>query len=205
MSMSFEFFEQMRADITGERPDILDLSETSFARVMKPYRLDPARLKLPEGAHRCHLAEDWLALFGLPSGWRARALVSSGVRDSLDLLFGWFSDREMKVGIPSDVYPVYERIAFRNRLRTSRFPTFPRLDLDMAYDCDAVLVCNPSKPRGWALTGAELESLLGWLREDPGRRVIIDAVYTFGDRFEPSTLRLLETGQAWLLHSLSKG
>jgi len=66
-------------------------------------------------------------------------------------------------------------------------------------------VTNPLKPLGRWLTTRDVASLTAWLAHSPRRRVIIDAVYTFDTCFHPSTLSLLATGRAILLHSLTKG
>lgn len=202
--IDFRTFADFRRSVLASG-DVLDLADTAMARALVPY-LPPIRQEeLPERAHRCHLAEDWLALFGLPAEWRREALVGVGVRDSLARLLRWMSARAMTVAIPSDVYPEYGRIANGAGVRHVGYDGYPSLDVEMIEPCDAILVCNPMKPRGCALREREIEGLIGWLAQDGSRRVIVDAVYTFGTRFDDATIRLLATGQAWLLHSLSKG
>jgi len=203
--LDYETFTRLREDVLRERPKVLDLSDTAMARAMERYRPKPEALNLPDKAHRCHLAEDWLSLFGLPPEWRRRALVGKGVRDSLDRLFAWYARINVVIGLPGDVYPVYVKTAARHGLRATYYSAFEGLDPAALESPDVILVCNPSKPRGSCLTEKELDGLLSWLKADGSRRVVIDAVYTFGTRFDATTQRLLETGQAWLLHSLSKG
>lgn len=203
--LGYEAFTQLREDILRERPKVLDLSNTALKRAMGRYRPSPPEQNLPATAHRCHLAEDWLALFGLPPEWRRRALIGIGVRDSLDRLFSWYGRTNAVVGLPGDVYPVYVGTAARHQLRATYYSAYEGLDPESLEHPDVILICNPAKPRGSCLTAGEMERLLKWLKADVGRRVVIDAVYTFGTQFDQTTLRLLETGQAWLLHSLSKG
>ncbi|MGN5377088.1 hypothetical protein ACQ4WX_03755 [Streptomyces lasalocidi] len=47
--------------------------------------------------------------------------------------------------------------------------------------------------------------MISWLRESPRRRLLIDSVYDLGAPFAISTRRLLDTGRAVLLHSVTKG
>src|ERR1700722_11905211 len=67
-----------------------------------------------------------------------------------------------------------------------------------------VLVANPWKPLGRFITDEECDKLCNWL-EDSDRRGIIDAVYDFGPSFHATTQRLVQTGHALLLHSVTKG
>jgi hypothetical protein len=60
-------------------------------------------------------------------------------------------------------------------------------------------------PLGRFLVDSEVRQLEGWLGADPRRLLLLDAVYTFAPRFSAATERLLQTGQALLLHSLAKG
>ena len=46
---------------------------------------------------------------------------------------------------------------------------------------------------------------MSWLRESPHRRLLIDSVYDLGTPFADGTRRLLDTGCAVLLHSVTKG
>lgn len=55
------------------------------------------------------------------------------------------------------------------------------------------------------LTTEDVSVLVRWLAANPGRRLLLDAVYTFGIRFHESTMELVRGGQTILLHSLTKG
>lgn len=202
---SFTNFSREKAAILAAQPRVLDLTETNVVRALSRIRPDPVALDLPERTHRCHLAEFWLDLFALPTSWKPRVLVSQGVRHSLRLLFTVYAASGLRVLLPDHVYPVYADIANTARLSWQTYPTLPRLAFRGLEDADVLLLCHPVKPLGAFLSSNELASIKAWLIGDRRRRVLIDAVYTFGTSFEPSTLELIGTGQAILLHSLSKG
>ena len=177
---------------------------------MPPWRtsfLPP--LPEPTGiVHRCHLAEEWTAYFCLPQDAARRALVSAGVRDSLSRLLRHYSSLQAKLWLPADNYPVYDQLAVACGFQPLAFFTIPKLELPRTAPIDApelMVLTNPLKPLGRWLTPDETAGLEDWLRESAHRRLIVDAVYNLDATFHPTTLRLMETGQTILLHSLTKG
>ncbi|MBC8737222.1 aminotransferase class I/II-fold pyridoxal phosphate-dependent enzyme [Paraburkholderia sp. UCT31] len=201
--MDIKQFAEHRQHVLETQADtVLDLSETRFASVLAPVRPSFIPDAIPGRAHRCHLAEDWLSLFGLPAQWKPRALVSSGVRHSLATLFAVWHAEQKIVALPTDIYPVYGALAAAAQLRSVSFSTVPQLaDLPEA---DILLIAEPVKPRGSGLSEQECEQLMQWLTARPARRIVLDAVYAFGARFSAVTERLYGTGQCIVLHSLAK-
>lgn len=199
--MNFADFQLFRQQTLAEFPETIDLAETNIWRSLSS--LVPIIESLPGGkVHRCHLAEAWLRLFQLPATWAARALITGGVRNSLSLLLKQFAEEKGTLLIPQDVYPVYGQLAIQAGIESCAFPTIPELLIPNTGRW--LLIPNPLKPAGRWLTSHEVEIVLIWLSQDPARRVLIDAVYNFESRIHSTTLRILQTGQGFLLHSLSK-
>jgi len=159
---------------------------------------------LPKHAHRCHLAEFWLDYSGLPASFKAQTLISKGVRHSLGLLFDIWAKAGINVLIPKDVYPVYGSIARAANLHHSEYPSMPTSAWPDLTTVDVILVTNPAKPRGTSLDAREFSTITEWLKDGGHRRVVIDAVYNLDSKLDSATLQLMETGQAVVLHSLSK-
>ena len=200
--MNFSAFQTYRAAQLAADPKLVDLAETNLWRSLA--NLVP-RLSADAGphVHRCHLAQAWLATFGLSDSWAGRALVSAGVRHSLSLIFPILAQQRVTLRMPEDVYPVYGQLA---RTAGVDFQTFPTLlDLKLPSNGDWLLLSNPLKPAGRWLTTNEVTAIREWLANDTGRRLLLDAVYTFDTCLHPTANTLLQTGQTILLHSLPKG
>lgn len=205
--MNFANFQKFRTNILREQGDILDCAQTNlyaaFSSLVPPVSLSPQGM-----VHRCHLAAEWAALFGLPSDFSLRALISCGVRDSLALLFRHYARRNVYLWLPSDIYPAYGELARAAGLKPHLFSTLPGLVWPSAKPApmsEILVVSNPLKPLGRWLTGVEVDALTAWLSASVHRRLLLDTVYTFDTAFHPMTLRLLATDQTILLHSLTKG
>lgn len=205
--MTFQEFQTSRERMLREQADLIDCSETNLYRALN--RLAPSETPPPaETVHRCHLATAWTELFGLPETLSKRALISSGVRDSLARVFRYYSQADARVWLPEDNYPVFGDLARDAGLAPETFPTLQRIDLpeDNSEDGpEILLLTNPIKPAGRWLDTENIGKLRTWLAGGSERRLLIDTVYTFGTRFDPGTLELLGTGKTILLHSLTKG
>ncbi len=163
-----------------------------------------AQLALPARGHRCHIAQAWakrLAPLGVET---QQLLVSQGVRQSLDWLMGEWARHGLRLALPADVYPVYAQLAATNYLLCTEYPLHPSLQASGWAGADVLLLTNPVKPRGTALAPAEIEQIRQWLAQDTRRRVVVDAVYDLLPALQPGTQALWATGQAVVLHSLSK-
>ncbi|WP_033212874.1 aminotransferase class I/II-fold pyridoxal phosphate-dependent enzyme [Kitasatospora phosalacinea] len=212
--MRFDEFQELRQRRLAADPSLLDAAETNVYRALAPLRPEP-----PDGGgsddsgtrtvYRCDLARAWLRRYGLPEQWSRRALVSRGVRHGLDLLFRHLRGADARLWLPADVYPVYFELARAAGLAPDAYPTLPAPALPQAPPDgerpEYLLLANPSKPLGRHLTDPECTELAGWLRASPHRRLLIDTVYDLGTPFAPGTRRLLDTGRAVLLHSVTKG
>jgi aspartate/methionine/tyrosine aminotransferase len=205
--MTFAQFQQTRELVLRERPKLRDCSATNLYAALA--RHIPTAAPAPAvQVHRCHLATEWLNYFGFPVGASRRALISSGVRDSLALLFRHYAGTGVRLWLPSDNYPVYGELGRAADMVMHEFPTLPAPRWPASAPEAApeiLLVTNPLKPLGRWLTGDDVSALTAWLAADARRRLLLDTVYTFGDHFHPTTLQLLATGQTILLHSLTKG
>lgn len=189
-----EFLAQ-RESLVRSRPGLIDRAELNLYRSLGPSFSVIAPSTHHEAPYRCHLAERFLAHLELPAEWKARTLVSHGVRRSLRALFGLVK----RVAIPSDVYPVYLQLAADAGVQVAPYESTQELGL--REDCDAVLICEPSKPWGTSLTDQQTDALIAWARN--GKLIIIDSAYATPPT--QNALRLLESGHAALLCSLSKG
>jgi histidinol-phosphate/aromatic aminotransferase/cobyric acid decarboxylase-like protein len=205
--MTFAEFQPVRDRLLRERRDLLDCAATNLyaplARLVPPAAPPPAQT-----VHRCHLAAEWCAYFGFAPEYSRRALISAGVRDSLARLFAGYAAMGARLWLPADNYPVYGELARRAGLQPQEFDTLPDPlwpDNSPAGGPELLLVTNPLKPLGRWLSPADVAHLRAWLAADRARRVILDAVYTFERSFHPATRDLLASGQALLLHSLTKG
>jgi len=205
--MNFAEFQQSQERILRERESVLDCAETNLYRALA--RLSPPATPPPSTTiHRCHLATEWVACFGFAHETARRALVSCGVRDSLAILFQHYAGANSRLWLPRDNYPVYAELARSAGLTTSEFPTLNEIvwpDAKPANAAEILLLTNPLKPAGCWLNSRDVQQLEAWLAQDARRRLLLDAVYTFGTEFHPTTLRLLKTRQAILLHSVTKG
>jgi aspartate/methionine/tyrosine aminotransferase len=129
-------------------------------------------------------------------------MITGGVRNSLSILFQELAARKGTLLLPDDVYPVYSQLANTADLRQKTFQTLGGLQLcDLG---DWLLIPNPLKPAGRWLSDKETDQLLQWLSIGSDRRLLLDAVYNFFPKFHSTTRRLLQSGQVFLMHSLSK-
>ncbi|MEE1788282.1 aminotransferase class I/II-fold pyridoxal phosphate-dependent enzyme [Streptomyces sp. SP17BM10] len=205
--MRFDEFQEFRQRRLGADPALLDAAETNVYRALAALRPEPPAE--PHTVYRCDLARAWLRRYGLPQEWSRRAMVSRGVRHGLGVVFARLRVERARLWLPGDVYPVYFELARAAGLEPGSYPTLPEPVLPTSPPADDrpeyLLLANPSKPLGRHLTDEECAAVVSWLRESPHRRLLIDAVYDLGAPFAAGTQRLLETGRAVLLHSVTKG
>ncbi|MGW1268733.1 aminotransferase class I/II-fold pyridoxal phosphate-dependent enzyme [Streptomyces sp. NPDC002491] len=204
--MRFEEFQEFRQHELIGSPSLLDAAETNVYRALAPMRPEPPADV--STVHRCDLARAWLRRFQLPEEWSGHAMVCRGVRHGLSVVFQRLHAVQARLWLPGDVYPVYFELARAAGLEPASYPTLPApvLPSSSADDrAEYLLLANPSKPLGRYLSEAECAAVISWLRASPRRRVLIDSVYDLGVPFAVGTRRLLDTGCAVLLHSVTKG
>ncbi|MFG2127109.1 aminotransferase class I/II-fold pyridoxal phosphate-dependent enzyme [Streptomyces sp. NPDC048751] len=204
--MRFDEFQESRRRQLSASPSLLDVAETNVYRALAPVRPEPPTDM--RTVHRCDLARAWLRRFELPEEWSGHAMVCRGVRHGLGVVFHWLRAERARLWLPGDVYPVYFELARAAGLAPASYPTLPAPALPRSptdHRPEYLLLANPSKPLGRYLTDAECAAVVSWLRESPRRRVLIDSVYDLGAPFAAGTRRLLDTGCAVLLHSVTKG
>lgn len=152
--------------------------------------------------------ETWSAVMGMqhPAG---SVVAVNGVRAGLTALFSALDARNMELILPADVYPFYwdtaRGLVRRHPIRS--FETLPLPDfssLSEASSRSLALITNPVSPLGRYLSEDEVSTLKAWLSASPDRRLALDCVYAYRNGFDASTLSLLETGQVFVFHSLSK-
>ncbi|MDH6108321.1 aspartate/methionine/tyrosine aminotransferase [Kitasatospora sp. MAP12-15] len=215
--MRFDEFQEFRQRQLSAVPSLLDAAETNVYRALAPLRPQPPGPQPPADlstVYRCDLARAWLRRFELPEEWSGRAMVCRGVRHGLGVVFHWLRAVQARLWLPSDVYPVYFELARAAGLAPASYPTLPAPALPGSPGSpgspaddrpEYLLLANPSKPLGRYLSDAECAAVISWLRESPHRRLLIDSVYDLGAPFAAGTRRLLDTGRAVLLHSVTKG
>lgn len=204
--MRFEEFQEFRRRQLGASPSLLDAADTNVYRALAAMRPEPPADM--STVHRCDLARAWLRRYELPEEWSGRAMVCRGVRHGLGVLFDRLCAVQARLWLPGDVYPVYFELARAAGLAPASYPTLPAPTLP-GVPADGrpeyLLLANPSKPLGRYLSDAECAAVISWLRRSPHRRLLIDSVYDLGAPFAAGTRRLLDTGRAVLLHSVTKG
>lgn len=204
--MRFDEFREFRQRQLSAGSPLLDAAETNVYRALAPMRPEP-----PTGmntVHRCDLARAWLRRSELPEEWSGRAMVCRGVRHGLGVAFHRLRAGRARLWLPGDVYPAYFELAHAAGLAPASYPTLPAPVLPRSPADDRpeyLLIANPSKPLGRYLSDAECDAVIAWLRRSPHRRLLIDSVYDPGAPFAAGTRRLLDTGRAVLLHSVTKG
>ncbi|MER5435002.1 aminotransferase class I/II-fold pyridoxal phosphate-dependent enzyme [Streptomyces sp. NPDC002588] len=204
--MRFEAFQEFRQRQLGASSALLDAAETNVYRALAPMRPEPPTDM--STVHRCDLARAWLRRFELPEEWSGHAMVCRGVRHGLGVVFHRLRAVRARLWLPGDVYPVYFELARAAGLEPTSYPTLPAPALPTSPADDRpeyLLLANPSKPLGRYLSDAECGAVMSWLGESPRRRLLIDSVYDLGAPFAAGTRRLLDTGCAILLHSVTKG
>ncbi|MFF0203308.1 aminotransferase class I/II-fold pyridoxal phosphate-dependent enzyme [Streptomyces sp. NPDC005017] len=204
--MRFAEFQELRQRRLSASPSLLDAAETNVYRALAPMRPEPPGDL--STVHRCDLARAWLRRFELPEEWSGRAMVCRGVRHGLGVVFQRLRAARARLWLPGDVYPVYFELARAAGLAPVSYPTLPAPDLPRSpvdHRPEYLLLANPSKPLGRYLSDTECAAVISWLRESPHRHVLIDSVYDLGAPFAAGTRRLLDTGRAILLHSVTKG
>ncbi|MDQ0688519.1 aspartate/methionine/tyrosine aminotransferase [Streptomyces achromogenes] len=204
--MRFDEFQGFRQRQLRASSSLLDAGETNVYRALAPMRPEPPADVAT--VHRCDLARAWLRRFELPQEWSGHAMVCRGVRHGLGVVFHRLRVEQARLWLPSDVYPVYFELARAAGLEPASYPTLPAPALP-GSPADSrpeyLLLANPSKPLGRYLSDAEGEAVMSWLRESPRRGLLIDSVYDLRTPFAAGTRRLLDTGRAVLLHSVTKG
>ncbi|TWB43644.1 PLP-dependent aminotransferase family protein [Nitrospirillum pindoramense] len=209
--MDFMEFLAWERQAAADRPDVLRLTET---RIAEAFTLLRPPVEVPDAfptVHRCHMAQLWRTVRGLPADGARETLVCRGVRHALGLLLRRYAEQGRQLLLPGDVYPVYGRIAAAAGLPATRRGIFPAFDAAAVFQtaeaigADIVLLPAPLKLQGRDWTTAEARVGRDWLAGASSRRLLLDGVYSFGGPLAPAVLDLMATGQAIYLDSLSKG
>jgi histidinol-phosphate/aromatic aminotransferase/cobyric acid decarboxylase-like protein len=199
--MQYREFRALRDRIIAEsnplRMDCMNLSK-AVARLTPP---PAARSAAVDEA-----SEAWRRCFA-PKAAPSQIAVTTGVRPALWVLFAQLAATEYELWLPEDVYPEYWRSAAEANLCARSFVTLPQVNcapLAEAGRRAAVLLPHPITPLGRHLTPDELAFFRDWLGQNAARRVILDTAYLFDNRLDPATQELLDSDQAFILHSLAK-
>jgi hypothetical protein len=209
--MNFKEFIAWSGGVLQKMPSVRRYCETRIARA---FRFIQPSVDVPTDfatVHRCDLARAWCDVRGLPSERARTALICQGVRHGLGLILRRLAQLEQRVALPSDVYPVYWRLASEAGVDAIGFGTFPTFDLPAIFDVCAqfqasnLVLPAPLKLHGREWTEAEIGQATAWLRDDADRRLILDGIYSFGMPLGGLARRLIEDQQVVYLDSLSKG
>ena len=139
--------------------------------------------------------------------YKNAAIISGGVRESLKGLFKIFAANNKELWLPQDVYPFYWDTAHNAGLKPRSFSTLPTPDiraLNEASRDSVILITSPISPLGRTLGKEETAEFKQWLQVSKDRQIILDTVYSYARGFDKHTIALLETGQCFIAHSLSK-
>lgn len=157
--------------------------------------------------YRCHLVEDWLALFKLNNELKNQIAASHGVRQSLSILFDFFKNRNWV--LPLDVYPFYIEEANKRHLKYRTYQMFSKesdfLDFypkRLEMNGEVILLTYPFKP--FVNKKIDVEKLKMWLYRQSNNILLIDMVYLIDNNIPDWIMDLYKGGQTIILHSLSK-
>jgi hypothetical protein len=206
--VNFATFQAWREESVRTIPGLLDCAETNLYRALSALRAEPRSMDADRPVYRCDLARAWLSRYGFDTSESKLALVCSGVRHALTLIFKRLGDEGAAVWIPQDVYPAYGALACAAGIEAQAYATLPEPRIPTARPAagaEYLLIANPWKPLGRFLTDDECAMLMEWLNGSPQRHLLMDCVYDLGTSFHPLTQKLHETGRAILLHSATKG
>lgn len=145
-------------------------------------------------------------VFEIPEKLKPSLILGKGVRHIVADLFKAYSSKGYQVLSPNDVYPVYQKLASDAGLEIIGFNTIPSLQITATNrkDRQVLIITSPLSPSGRMLSATEVQSLLAWLKTDSSRRLILDTVYTFAQKWDESTLTLLKSKQVSAIHSFAK-
>lgn len=207
-TMDFEAFRALRSALLQDK-SLKDMGEHNLYASLPqsfPGRFDPIpQSALPKAKHRCHIAEEFLARWGMGESHKRRASVCEGVRSALGAVFAALASEHKRVLIPSDVYPEYARLAALAGVSRELYSARLGAPSDEALGrVDAALLCDPLKPWGGALEQSEADRLSAWAGERPADRLlIVDAAYDIDG--SEAVRRWREGAGALVIASLSKG
>lgn len=200
--MNFQEFITYREKLLKSNSIIKNYSEMNLYRYYdRKEKWEFTKGHLGKNVHRCHLVEDWLTYYNLPYHFKKQIGVSTGVRNSLDIISSIFKEKTFL--IPSDVYPYY--IDLFNK-KSIIYKTYNTINENLTFEkshSDILLITDPLKPQGRDVSLEEIKNIKSWLNKDKNRLLIIDGVYSFTIRQDWINL-FQETNQVILLFSLSK-
>lgn len=208
--MDFQSFLTWSTGVAGLE-SVVRLCETRIAHAFSDIKPDLAASVSPVRMHRCDLVRLWCAVRGIPESRIRHTLACEGVRHALQIILPVLAQQGRTLALPTDVYPVYWKLAAQAGIQAMGLTTFPSFDLEAglqrlaAADVSVLLLPNPLKLHGRYWTEKEVALAEVWLSGHPERRLIIDAVYTMGEPYGLLLQRLLGSHQVLLLDSLSKG
>ena len=205
--MNFQAYKAVARGIlaseAGARLMRLDcMNPVKALAAMRPtLRASPTRASVRD------LEAAWRARWGLTAA-EGSVRVSTGVRLLLARLFASFARDGRRLLAPEDVYPVYLELAGQAGVPLSTFPTVPQPSLptsEVGRGREVLLLPEPMVPLGRGLSESDITQIRSWLDDDRERLLVLDCVYTFGERFTKAAETFLAAGQTVLLHSLAKG
>mgnify|MGYP001176248475 CR=1 FL=1 len=192
-------------DGSTSRRTVLRLDEqnpfTTMNFLKREFTIATAQNRSPE-----EVLELWSQVMEVPHLLET-AQVSKGVRDSLHGIYTTLEDTDKELWLPEDVYRFYWDAAGEHGLSPKAFVTLPQPDiqkLDEASDNSIALFTNPLRPLGRVFNREEVNGLKNWLAQSEKRQLILDTVYSYQRSFDGTTQELMDTGQCYIVHSLSK-
>jgi hypothetical protein len=201
--MNYKEFLSYKKNILEQNPNVINLSENNLYQYFY-FTTDCSSVKghVNGNIHRCHLVEDWLNIHNISHDYKKYIGVSSGVRDSLEILTETYSDE--KWIIPQDFYPFYQKCLTSKKLDYLEYKTLTTNIFHNLPEGNVLLINYPLKPSGNKLNKTDFDLIKSWLSENKNRRLIIDGAYLTDQTELLNMLDLYHFGQTTLLFSLSK-
>lgn len=205
--MDFQAFIKLKSDLLAKQPKLINCGETNLYKSLTPLLIQSeTNISFERKRHRCDLAKIWAQLYGIAEKNSQLALVSCGVRHSLENIFKYAATNKLKFLLPTDNYPVFLELAKKADVKYSTYttlcgPKWPSPNMEG----DFLLVTQPIKPLGRGLSETDVDSLNDWVSAASHRRLVIDTVYDFEAPLSKTAMDLWQKGQTILLHSVTKG
>lgn len=236
--LNYEQFLEVKNNILLDKPDIINLSENNLYKffnyeflkdIYKEYDKNGYTYHINGKVHRCHLVEDWLRNFNVNEAYKKNIGFSHGVKESLSILSSSKDFKNKKWLIPSDVYPVYQKIlssnfspiAYYDTLISASTPFYFNEHLDdnndVFQEADILIITLPLKPSGISGSSNGLNNLYSLIANNPNKTFIIDSVYLSKNKDKITDvilnnseedmeylISLFNLGNVFILTSLSK-
>lgn len=204
--MDFNEFTAFKMKVLEQNEKLINLSNTNLYASYPSSIVYDGTGHIDNIVYRCHLVEDWLRYYQLPSDLKQYIGVSNGVRHSIATITETFKDKRFL--IPADVYPFYQTTLINKNIQYQEYQTLTTGSLftDIGdIDSDIMLLTDPLKPLGREIQESEYLLIENWLSKDKARLLLVDCAYLLDATVNPYLFQLyLKSQQVIFMYSLSK-